>query len=240
MRKIGIVFAIEREARSTLDEAAFGWKAAGPGLYASERWPLALAVSGIGKAFAACAAARVGAEASLLLSLGTSGSLAGPGSVGGLLLAGEFVEYDIEAGALHYPPGVTPCIGMTDPLIASATESSLGPARAALSSLGLAFAEGRVASGDSFVDDPTRARFVRERTGADAVDMESAAIAKVAVYAGLGPGGASLECLALRTYSDSADRRAPRSWCEDGEALCAFFPGFLKAFAPLYCGADPS
>ena len=236
MRKIGIVFAIEREARSTLDDSDFGWKAVGPGLYSSGRWPLALAVSGIGKAFASCAAARVGQDASLLLSLGTSGSLLGPASVGSLLLAGEFVEYDIEAGALHYPPGVTPLVGMRDPVIVSATEASLGPARAALSSLGLAHSEGRVASGDSFVDDPTRARFVRERTRADAVDMESAALAKLAVYAGLGPDGAALECLALRVLSDCADRRAPRSWCEDGASLCACFPGLLKAFAPLYCG----
>lgn len=240
MRGIGIVVALEREIRACLDDPDFGWRAETPFDWVSGRWPLRLALSGIGKAFAAFTAARASRGASLLLSLGTSGGLGGSEEIGGLVLAAEFVEHDMEAGALHFAPGVTPYSEMRDPVMRTAGEATLGLARRALGAAGLSFREGRVASGDSFIDDPARARLLRERTGADAVDMESAAVAKIARYRLLGPDGAPLEALALRALSDAADRRAGRSWSElvDGQGL--LLSRFLKAFAPLYCGEDPA
>ncbi|MBL8967571.1 MAG: 5'-methylthioadenosine/S-adenosylhomocysteine nucleosidase [Spirochaetaceae bacterium] len=236
MRSIGVLFALEREARSTLDDPFFSWKAAAAGLWTSERLPIRLTISGIGKAFAGAGAARVSDGASLLLSLGTSGSLSGGTAVGGLVLAGEFVEYDMDMSALRYPPGLTPFCGMRDPLLRSAGEETLAAARESLAALGLAYAEGIVTSGDAFMDDPSRANFIRDRTNALAVDMESAAIAKVALYGGLGAKGAALEALAFRVLSDAADRHAPRAWCGDSEGLCGPLGAFLKEFAPRFCG----
>ncbi len=228
MRGIGIVFAVEREARATLEDASFEWTPLGPSLWASARHSLRLAVSGVGKAFAVFALSRVAEGANLILSFGTAGSLKGEEAVGSFVLAREAVEYDMDAAALRFPPGVTPYSGMSDPVIRSASDAALGHARAAMAAAGLRFFEGRIASGDAFLNDPVRSRFIREHTGADAVDMESAALAKITRYRL--PG---VDFLAIRALSDSSNRLSPRTWCADAEGLCVAFPRILRGLLSL-------
>ncbi|MCH9276223.1 5'-methylthioadenosine/S-adenosylhomocysteine nucleosidase [Bifidobacterium amazonense] len=74
----------------------------------------------------------------------------------------------------------------------------LALADAALSDMGITHITGIIASGNYFVDDPKKVEQVIRDTGADAVEMEGAAVAHVAARNGV-------PALVIRALSDNAD-----------------------------------
>ena len=74
----------------------------------------------------------------------------------------------------------------------------LALADAALSEMGITHITGIIASGNYFVDDPRKVEQVIRETGADAVEMEGAAVAHVAARNGV-------PALVIRALSDNAD-----------------------------------
>ena len=74
----------------------------------------------------------------------------------------------------------------------------LDVADSVLSELGIHHIVGTIASGNRFIDSPEKTARVAEQTGADAVEMEGAAVAHVA-------GRNSTPSLVIRALSDNAD-----------------------------------
>jgi len=66
---------------------------------------------------------------------------------------------------------------------------------------GLSLKEGIVATGDQFIADPKRKEWIRKTFGADALEMEGAAVAVVC-------DAFSIPFLVLRAISDAADMEA--------------------------------
>ena len=229
MRRIGVLVAMEREARATLSDPFFAWKGGEGGLWVSETRGLRLLLSGVGKAFASYSLAQLSADSDLILSLGTSGRI-GKGPAADYCLAVEFVEHDMDARALGFARGVTPFCGMKTPVIVSAGAASVDLARRAAAAAELSFLEGRATSGDSFLSDAEEARALAEWTGAEVVDMECAALAKLCALKASCATGGPLEFLALRAMSDKADGDATRSFAARIDGLSRGLAAFLRAF----------
>lgn len=228
MKRIGVVFAMEREARATLSDPFFGWRECGADLWESSRFPARLVLSGIGKVLASWALSRIAEMCDLVISIGTSGGLAV--DAGGTYLVREFVEYDMDATGLGFPRGQTPYSPMIQPVISTVEAPTFEVAwRAALTA-----APGtkvvRAASGDRFMSDPAAAALVSRETGAEIVDMESAAIAKLCMLTARNAIGAPMECFAFRAVSDKADREASKSFDSLVDSQGMIFARFLGQF----------
>lgn len=136
-------------------------------------------VCGVGKVFAAIAAQtmilRFGVTA--ILNTGVAGGLAGGLRVGDVVVAESVVQHDMNTTALGDAPGLLSGIGQvelkTDPLL---RDTLLQAAK----DEGCAVRLGKIASGDLFVEKETTKRTIRETFGADACEMEGAAIGQVA------------------------------------------------------------
>lgn len=230
------LIALPEEAQAVLDEREFGWRQISDRLWDSERFDLRLALSGIGKVLASWCFARYAADARRVISLGTSGGLGGE-EVGSLWIVEEFVEHDLDLSGLGVERGVTPWEPMEAPVMKVAGADYVAAVRRACEGARIDASSCRSASGDAFITDPTRARDLAKATGARLVDMESAAVAKLALLrAGktigreqrMGP-----EFLALRYVSDNADHAARDSWREEVRKASVDFADFLLELARL-------
>ena len=238
MKRLGAIIALEAEAASILEDARFAWRqapgeagaigGAGGGILESGAFPLRLAICGVGKVFASWACARLAPDCDAICVIGTSGGLSSE-PVGSFWLAGEFVEYDMEASGLWFEPGVTPFSGMRSPVISTLGQAARSLALEACAAAGIELSRQdpppRVASGDQFIADPVKARELGRRTGAGLCDMESAAVAKLCALR------AGLDFFALRAVSDNADRQAQRTWTEQVKLAAPLFDAFLYELA---------
>jgi adenosylhomocysteine nucleosidase len=229
--KLGVIIALEAEAEAVLCDARFDWEPLAPGEYASRAFPMRLALSGVGKAFASWSCARLAPCCELLLSMGTSGGLRSE-KVGSLALAKEFVEHDMVVAGLGIEAGVTPFAGMEGPVISRLSPRAEALALGALTASGLdaRALEGtwaRSASGDRFIGDAEEAADLSRRTGASLCDMESAAIAKLCAFR------AKLDFFSLRFVSDNADHRAQLSWEAQVRLSSRDFDSYLFELAKL-------
>jgi len=223
MRRLGVLIAVADEASRILLDECWAWSETEPGFYRSGSRPIVLAVSGVGKVFAAYAVARMLDDCDLMLGMGTSGGLSDE-NLGSIWICSEFIERDMDCSALWFEPGVTPYACMDGSIIQSAGAELVTLVQGAAAAVGLETRECRTATGDSFIADPALARNLREHTGARLCDMESAAAAKICRYR------AHKEFIALRAVSDNADRQARRSWEEQVKLSAKDFAKFLGAF----------
>jgi adenosylhomocysteine nucleosidase len=226
VKRLGVLVAVRPEAAAILADERYRWADRGGGIRESGAFPISLALTGVGKAFAAWACARLAPDCDLMLSLGTSGGLSSE-EVGSLWLVDEFVEHDLVAPAPRLEAGVAPFADMAGPVMRTAGAATLALAERACAAAGLAVSRCRSASGDCFVADPELARELGRRTGARLCDMESAAEAKLCLHR------AGVEFLALRAVSDNAGHRARKSWAEQVELSGRDLAAFLWEFARI-------
>lgn len=154
-----------------------------------------LAVSGVGKVFAAvCAQTMIikfGAQA--IINTGVAGGLDERLSICDAVVADFVVEHDMDTTPLGDPPGLLSGINIVDipcdKAIGDALEKSLE---------GTNYIRGKIASGDVFVADDTKKEYIKKTFGAVACEMEGAAIGHVSYINGV-PFGV------LRTISDGGD-----------------------------------
>lgn len=181
MSRVGIVTALEREARALAPERARAADAHGTGIY-----PLSealLTVSGMGwEPARAAARALVAAGVTALASVGTAGAL-DPALGSGMIVLPE------EVVSLEGPPVPT------DPLWRRALAKTLPRERVC---------GGRLLCTRQPLGLRLDKCIARRETRAVAVDMESAAIARVAADAGL-------SFLAVRIIVDTAGEDLPRA-----------------------------
>ena len=172
---------------------------------------VAVARCGIGKVHAAmCAQALIMTEKpSLLLNIGVAGALAEEADIADCVVPSGAVQHDMDTSPIGDPVGMISGINLVFlPCDAGAAEAL----RKAAAQCGARVFTGAVATGDRFVEEIGEKRRIRELFGADACDMEGAAIAQAAYE--LGVPFAMYRCVSdtLRgngqEYALNADRAA--------------------------------
>lgn len=158
-----------------------------------------VAYSKIGKVFASLTATilieKFGCEK--LLFSGVAGAINETLSIGDLIIADGLCQHDLDITAFGHPYGYVPegdvCIW--------ADASLRDLAKSVAREKGLHLKEGIIATGDQFVADSARKKWIQETFKADALEMEGAAVAVVC-------GALDIPFFVLRAISDSADMDA--------------------------------
>ena len=154
--------------------------------------------SGIGKVNAAmCAEALILAyHPELVVNTGVAGAIRPGFQVGDIAVARDLVQHDVDTTAVGDPIGLVSTVNRVDfPCAAWAVEGLL---RAISSLPGLRGREARIASGDQFISDAARKRFIAETFQGDVCEMEGCPIAQVCWINGV-------DCAVLRAISDTTD-----------------------------------
>jgi len=139
-----------------------------------------------------------------LLSVAPAGSLVPDVGPGDLLLADATVEHD--TGSWTDQGLAWPKLRRT-----RADAGLLSMVRTAATALEVPFAEGSIASGDSFVESSAKALQLANWSGATAVDTSSAAVARVGAWS-------ATPVLLLRWITDRADTDAGLSFDEHAQS----------------------
>lgn len=134
--------------------------------------------SGIGKVNAAMATTIMHEHYSpaYVINTGSAGGFSDDLEVGDIVISNEVVHNDVDVTAFNYEYGQVP--GM--PAMFTADKSLIEKATLAVNELSVRSAVGIIATGDSFMADPERVEFVREKFPTMiAAEMEAAAVAQV-------------------------------------------------------------
>ncbi|MFD2046149.1 5'-methylthioadenosine/S-adenosylhomocysteine nucleosidase [Ornithinibacillus salinisoli] len=139
---------------------------------------IVLLKSGIGKVNAAMATTILLERytPSRIINTGSAGGFSNVLEVGDIVISNRVVHHDVDVTAFDYVYGQVP--GM--PAAFEADQALIDKAMNAVSELEVQAQEGIIATGDSFMDDPERVKFVREKfPEMIAAEMEAAAVAQV-------------------------------------------------------------
>jgi len=166
---------------------------------------LVIAYSKIGKVFSTLTATtmlqKFGAE--LLLFSGVAGAINPQLKIGDLIAATKLCQHDLDITAFGHPHGYVPegkqFIEADAGLVAKAKEVAL--------EMNLDLVEGTIATGDQFVADSERNKWIGETFQADALEMEGASVACVC-------DAMNVPFFILRAISDAADMDASFSFDE--------------------------
>ncbi len=185
------------------------------------------AVCGMGKVAAAvCAQAMIMKYSpECVINTGVAGSLNPEVSVCDAVIADSLVQHDLDTTPLGDELGFIDSIGRvvipSDKKVSDALEDAAK--KAGIKKV----LRGRIASGDQFVASKERKDYIVNNFGADACEMEGAAVAQVCFGAGV-PFGV------LRVMSDAADGSADMSYADfkpiAARVAADTIKGFVKAF----------
>ncbi len=158
-----------------------------------------VAYSKIGKVFATLTATslieKFGCDT--LLFSGVAGAISDELKVGDLIIAESLCQHDLDITAFGHPYGYVPegevCVASDEKLRDIAKQVAV--------SKGLPLKEGIIATGDQFVANAERKKWIGDTFKADALEMEGAAVAVVCNALGV-------PFFILRAISDSADMDA--------------------------------
>ena len=172
--------------------------------------PAAVACCGVGKVNSSAAAQRLidFLKPEALIMVGIAGAVNPEYKVKDLLICADSLQHDIDVTALKLAPGklsgdqniFTPGEGS---LISAAGDG----ANLVASASGVRSYIGRIATGDQFIQDPEKRSWIRDTFQADAVDMETGAVARVAEINGI-------PFVSIRVISDTAGHVLPKNFRE--------------------------
>ncbi|MEN2465057.1 5'-methylthioadenosine/S-adenosylhomocysteine nucleosidase [Ornithinibacillus sp. FSL M8-0202] len=134
--------------------------------------------SGIGKVNAAMATTILMERyaPTFIINTGSAGGFSSKLEVGDIVVSSEVVHHDVDVTAFNYQYGQVPGMPPTYQADSSLVEKTMK----AIEQLDINGEVGLIATSDSFMDDPERVRFVREKfPNMIASEMEAAAIAQV-------------------------------------------------------------
>lgn len=171
-----------------------------------ENKPVVTAVCGVGKVHAALCAQTMILHFSpdMVINTGVAGCLAGGIAIGDVVVAENAVQHDMDTVTLGDAPGLIsgldivklPCAPeLTQALVQSVTRADGKVHR------------GTIATGDQFIHDTAKKRWIHETFGALCCEMEGGSIAQVCLINGV-------PCGILRAISDNADGDAPENFLE--------------------------
>ncbi|MDR2639219.1 MAG: 5'-methylthioadenosine/adenosylhomocysteine nucleosidase [Helicobacteraceae bacterium] len=200
---IGIIGAMIEEIEPILDRLTcvkttrIGGNKYHEGSYGGKQ--VTVAYSRIGKVNAALTAAtlieRFNAEK--ILFSGVAGALKSHLKIGDLIYAERLVQHDVDISAFGHPLGFIPESG--DYFETSAQLNEIAASVALVR--GVELGKGTIATGDQFIADGAKKEWIQKQFGADAVEMEGAAVACVCA-------AFHIPVFVLRAISDAADMDA--------------------------------
>ena len=163
------------------------------------------AEGGCGKVNAAiCAEAMILAfSPEIIINSGVAGGLDKRLSVADIAVANSVVQYDIDITALGEEPGLISKINKVHINCDKRACELLAAEAAAID--GTTVVVGTIATGDTFLSDDNRKRYISSQFGAVAGEMESGAIGHVCFANNVKFG-------IIRAISDNADGSAPKSY----------------------------
>ena len=164
--------------------------------------PVVLAACGVGKVNAASRTqALIDAfKPSCIIFTGIAGSLDARIDIGDIVVSTDCVQHDFTSGPLGFEPGQIPGLE-TVGLAADEGLRKLAIASVHAAAPGIKVFEGRVASGDQFIQSFEQKEFITSTFGALCVEMEGGAVAQVALLN-------EVPFVVLRAISDKADGSA--------------------------------
>ncbi len=166
---------------------------------------LVIAYSKIGKVFSTLTATtmlqKFGAE--VLLFSGVAGAINPKLKIGNLIAATKLCQHDLDITAFGHPHGYVP----EGKQFVEADAGLIAKAKEVAKEMNLELMEGTIATGDQFVADPERNRWIGETFNADALEMEGASVACVC-------DAMNVPFFILRAISDAADMDASFSFDE--------------------------
>lgn len=124
----------------------------------------------------------------LIINSGVAGSLSSELSICDIAVGTDVVQHDFDCTAVGDP------LGLYYPCDESAAQAICEGAAAA----GVHAVRARIASGDQFISDADKKRWIVENFGAKACEMEAGAISQVCALTGT-------RCAVIRAISDSTD-----------------------------------
>src|SRR5690625_1691429 len=139
---------------------------------------IVLLKSGIGKVNAAMATTIMHEHYSptYVINTGSAGGFSEELEVGDIVISSKVVHHDVDVTAFNYEYGQVPKM----PPMFVADTCLIEKAKEAVNKLSIQSATGVIATGDSFMDDPDRVAFVRDKFPTMiAAEMEAAAVAQV-------------------------------------------------------------
>lgn len=166
--------------------------------------PVVLAVCGIGKVFAALCAQtmilRYGVSA--IINTGVAGTLCRELGIGDVAVSADVVQHDFDTTDFGDPAGQ---VGNLDVVHIPADPRLIALAAAAVEAEGCRCRTGTIATGDQFLSDPERKRWIHDTFQAIAGEMEGGSIGQVC-YVNHVP------FVVIRAISDDADGHAPANF----------------------------
>ncbi len=179
---------------------------------------IVVAYSKIGKVFATLTATvlieKFGCE--LLLFSGVAGAISDDLQIGDLIIAKGLCQHDLDITAFGHPFGYVPegevCIATDEKLRTIAKEVA--------KQKGLTLKEGIIATGDQFVANKERKKWIGDTFKADALEMEGASVAVVC-------SSLNVPFFILRAISDSADMDASFNFDEFLESSAKISADFI-------------
>jgi len=166
---------------------------------------LVIAYSKIGKVFSTLTATtmlqKFGAE--ILLFSGVAGAINPKLKIGNLIAATKLCQHDLDITAFGHPHGYVP----EGKQFVEADAALVAKAKEVAAEMNLDLMEGTIATGDQFVADPVRNKWIGDTFGADALEMEGASVACVC-------DAMNVPFFILRAISDAADMDASFSFDE--------------------------
>lgn len=184
------------------------------------------AVCGVGKVFAAiCAQTMIlRYHPALIVNTGVGGTLTDRVGIGGLVIASDVVQHDMDTSPLGDPVGMISGINI---IHIPADRDYSARFAAAAAELGIPYITGTVASGDQFISDRSEKTRITETFGGVACEMEGAAVGQVCHVNGV-------PFSVLRAISDEADGTSPADFgafaAAAAENSVAVLRRFLKDF----------
>jgi adenosylhomocysteine nucleosidase len=193
---------------------------------------VALLRCGVGKVAAASAAAAASVlEPRCIISVGSAAALHRGHHIGDVVISTEVLQHDFAAVSASgftlfgygsdLPSEGEPLLRSDPAITALAAEA----ARVQGAARGFAVSLGRVATGDWFVNDHATRDAIAQRTGADLVEMEGAAIAFVARRF-------DIPWIVIRSVSDVGDASAPTAFDEYLPLAAANAASIVEAILP--------
>lgn len=164
--------------------------------------------SGIGKVNAAVCTQILASvfQVSHVINTGVAGSLKNEINIGDIVLSKDALNHDMDATGFGYEPGVIPRM---DESVFKADESVLNLAKQVNEEVNsdISTYVGRVVSGDQFISDGEKKKFLVEKFQGYCTEMEGAAIAQTAYLN-------QIPYLVIRAISDKADHSAEMDYSE--------------------------
>jgi len=166
---------------------------------------LVIAYSKIGKVFSTLTATtmlqKFGAE--VLLFSGVAGAINPKLKIGNLIAATKLCQHDLDITAFGHPHGYVP----EGKQFIEADKALVAKAMDVAKDMGLELMEGTIATGDQFIADAEKNKWIGETFNADALEMEGASVACVC-------DAMNVPFFILRAISDAADMDASFSFDE--------------------------